>query len=96
MTQQDQRAEQRDQRAEERAQRQEQRNYLMMDQHSAVFRTGQGIYQHLYDARMDPQCPMLTPYQFMQSCMWPGDMPVYSRGVEHTVALMMTRRGQPV
>jgi len=71
---------QQDQRQEQRARRQEQRDYLLMDQQAAVFRSNQGIYQHLYDARLDPHYPMLTPGQFMQSCMWPGDRPVYSGG----------------
>ena len=55
----------------------------MMDQVAAVFRSNQGIYQHLYDVRMDPLCPMLTPDQFLQSCLWPGDRPVYFGGGEH-------------
>jgi hypothetical protein len=51
-----------------------------MDQQAAIFRSNQGIYQHMYDARMDPQCHMFTPEQYYRSCMWPGDWPVYSGG----------------
>ena len=52
---------QQDQRQEQRAQRQEQRDYLIMDQQTAVFRSNQGIYQHLFDARLDPHYPVMTP-----------------------------------
>jgi len=71
---------QQDQRQEQRARRQEQRDYLIMDQQAAVFCSNHGIYQHLFIARLDPHYPMMTPGQYMQSCMWPGDMPIYSRG----------------
>jgi len=55
-----------------------------------------GIYRHLYDARLDPHYLMMTLGQYMQSCMWPGDRPVYSGGMVHSVALLMMRRGRLV
>jgi len=51
-----------------------------MDQQAVVFHSNQGIYQHLYDFRLDPHYQMMTPGQYMQSCMWPGDRPVYYGG----------------
>nr|ABN07929.1 hypothetical protein MtrDRAFT_AC151524g39v2 [Medicago truncatula] len=57
-------------------QRDEQRDYLMMDQHAAIFRSNQRIYHHIYDALL----VSLTPDQFLQSCMWPRDRTIYSGG----------------
>jgi hypothetical protein len=71
---------QHEQRAHERAMRQEIKDNHMIDQQATIFRSNQGIYSHLYDAHMDPRCFTYTPTQFYDSCMWPGDRPIYPEG----------------
>jgi len=75
--------EQRDLRQEQRYQRQEQWDHFIMDQNAALFRSHRGIYQSLYDARLDPAYQMLTPKSYLESCMWPGDRPTFYGGGEH-------------
>jgi hypothetical protein len=74
------RAQAQQQQAFQLAQAQEQRDIHMMSQMAAVFRSNQGIYSHLYDAHQDPRCFAFTPTQFTDSCMWPGDRPIYPGG----------------
>lgn len=61
-------------------QRQEQRDHFIMDQNAALYRSHRGIYQSLYEARMDPAYQMLSPETYMEACMWPGDRLIYPGG----------------
>jgi hypothetical protein len=61
-------------------QRQEQRDHFIMDQNAALYRSHRGIYQSLYEARMDPAYQMLSPETYMEACRWPGDRPIFPGG----------------
>jgi hypothetical protein len=54
-----------------------------MDQNTALIRSHRGIYQSLYDARMDPAYQMPTPETYLEACMWPRDRPTFYGGGEN-------------
>lgn len=74
------RARRAEERAEQRAHRREQRDQFIMDQNAALYRSHRTTYRSLYDARLDPAFVMMSPEIYHESCMWPGDRPIYPGG----------------